>query len=466
MPEPILHQSDNVIHITKEEATSSHVEDLLRRQMSLRGEAGVSRDRRKWYYQNWLVFMIAGAFGAIAAWAIIEPFFADMLYVQGVIEEINPLQEMPDHMSADGNSIQWRVTGHGRIKIGHDEIWLADDVRDLRRDGKKPLVPPSSLSKGQEIGVYVEYHVLGSESMAVARFVKLSPPPMRAGASQLDLPRLHARSEAAGLLLFPLVASFIGLAVGSVDGLVCRLTRRALLGGAVGLLVGFAGGFISSVLAGLAYTPLNHLAMAQITPGANGFTTFAFMVQMTGRALAWCLVGMAMGLGQGIALRSGRLLFYGLIGGVVGGLLGGLLFDPIDLLLLGMDKPSAHWSRLIGLGIIGASVGAMIGLVELLARDAWLRMSEGPLAGKEFLIFKDNMQVGSSPRSDIYLFNDPAVAAQHATLRTIGDDCEIEARSQHDLVMLNNRPVTRSRLRHGDQIAIGRTVFVFQKRKG
>jgi len=205
--------------------------------------------------------------------------------------------------------------------------------------------------------------------------------------------------------------------------------------------------------------------MAQMAPGGGGFTTFAFMVQMTGRALAWSLAGMAMGLGQGIALRSGRLLLYGLIGGVVGGLFGGLLFDPIDLLLLGPDKPSAMWSRLIGLAIIGASVGGVIGLVELLARDAWLRMSEGPLAGKEFLIFKDNMQVGSSPRSDIYLFNDPAVAPQHATLRTIGDECEIEARGAQELVKLNNRPISRSRLRHGDQIAIGRTVFVFQKRK-
>ena len=131
---------------------------------------------------------------------------------------------------------------------------------------------------------------------------------------------------------------------------------------------------------------------------------------MTGRGLAWCLAGAAMGLGQGIALRSGRLLLYGLLGGLIGGLLGGLLFDPIDLLLLGSNKPGAALSRAIGVGVIGATVGAMIGIVELLARDAWLQMLEGPLAGKEFLIFKDLLYVGASPRSDIYLFNDKAVA--------------------------------------------------------
>jgi hypothetical protein len=174
---------------------------------------------------------------------------------------------------------------------------------------------------------------------------------------------------------------------------------------------------------------------------------------------------MAMGLGQGIALRSKRLLLYGFIGGIVGGLLGGLLFDPIDFLIIGHDKPSAHWSRMIGIAIIGASVGAMIGVVELLARDAWLRMTEGPLSGKEFLIFKDTMNIGSSPRSDIYLFNDPLVAAHHATIRTLGDDCEIEGHIESQPILVNQRPSRQGRLRHGDTVTIGRTSFVFQKRQ-
>jgi hypothetical protein len=181
--------------------------------------------------------------------------------------------------------------------------------------------------------------------------------------------------------------------------------------------------------------------------------------------MAWCLAGMAMGLGQGIALRSSRLLLYGFIGGVVGGLLGGLFFDPIDLILLGSDKPSAHWSRFIGFGLIGLSVGAMIGIVELLARDAWLRMTRGPLTGKEFLLFKDVMAIGASPRSDIYLFNDSLVAPDHAILRAVGDECEIEARAQSHPIQLNNRSVTRARLRHGDTVTIGQTMFVFQRRK-
>jgi hypothetical protein len=265
--------------------------------------------------------------------------------------------------------------------------------------------------------------------------------------------------------LFPLMAGFIGLSLGAVDGIICRMPRRALLSGLIGLAVGFIGGFISNILAEIIYAPLNHLAMNH-TGGSGSLSSFGFMIQMIGRSLAWALAGSAMGLGQGIALRSPRLLIYGLLGGILGGLLGGLLFDPIDLLLLGNHNPSAVWSRLIGFSVIGLAVGGLIGVVELLARDAWLRMSQGPLAGKEFLLFKDVMNIGSSPRSDIYLFNDPLVLPDHAILRAVGDECEIESRQRDHRVLLNSRAVQQARLRHGDQVTIGRTLFVFEKRKG
>jgi hypothetical protein len=466
MQDPNQNQGDNLIRITMEDATSAHVEDLLRRQMSLRGEQGVARDQRKWYYQNWIIFMISGALAAFAAWAVIEPRFEDNPYVQGQITEIHPDEEMPEYIpGADEKGVQWRIGGHGRIQIGDDSIWIADDAREWGPKGAGAIVNVESLKVGQEIGVYAEYHAVAGNAISLGRFIVLSPKPWPPGEQHLDIPRLKARTNAMGMLLFPLVAGFIGLALGAADGAVCRHLRRALLSGLIGFFVGLVGGFISGILGDLVYAPLNHLALAQLGSSDGGFTPLAFLLQMIGRSFAWALAGMAMGLGQGIALRSVRLLLYGLIGGLIGGLFGGLFFDPIDILLLGPDKPSAWISRLVGLLVIGGSVGATIGLVELLARDAWLRMVEGPLAGKEFLLFKDIMNVGASPRSDIYLFNDPQVAQQHAMLRLVGEDCEIEAKNQQTLVMLNNRIVSSSRLRHGDRIAIGRTVFVFQTRK-
>ncbi len=447
-------QHGEVIRISKEEATCSHVDDLLKRQMSLRGEPGVTRDRgKKWYYQNWLVLMVVGELGAFTAWAIIEPFFDDHLYLQGAITGID--------VDRDQGLF-------AKVKIRGETIYVLSTTREIEKDGKKHRLDPDSLRVGESIGVYVSYvEAKGqTEGLPVASFIVRSPPAQSGDAAKVTLEQLQGQHRVSALLLFPLVAGLIGLFVGAVDGLICRLPRRALLCGAVGLVVGLVGGFVCDIAAEIAYAPLTQLAMKQSKDPAFGLSTLGFVIQVFGRTLAWGMVGVAMGLGQGIALRSKRLLIYGLLGGVIGGLLGGMLFDPIDQILLGSDKVSAHWSRMVGLTVIGLSVGAMIGVVELLARDTWLRMTHGPLSGKEFILFKDVMNVGSSPRSDIYLFNDPQVAADHAVIRTVGDECEIEAREAMHPVLLNNNGVRRARIRHGDTVAIGRTIFVFQRRRG
>jgi len=444
------------VKITFEEATSSHVDDLLQRQAAMRGERGMAapRGRRSFLYQNWFIFMLAAGAAAFLAWAIIEPFFDDNFYFQGPAEFVKTADPPP--VNAPG---RW-------IKINTQPIFLLDEALAPKGHDPIPLNPGDTIGVYADIPRHFEDHPPEKGLPPLYGFVVVTDPPTKdASKGTQTLEQQNARNHAGALLLLPLTAALIGLALGAADGIVCRLPRRALLGGGVGLLTGFIGGFVFSFVAGLAYRPIADAAANQMA-AAHRITPFAFTVQLLGRTLAWTLVGMAMGLGQGIALRSKRLLMYGFIGGVIGGLLGGLLFDPLHLLLVGEHAPSAHLSRMISLTVIGLAVGAMIGVVELLARDAWLRMVEGPLAGKEFLLFKDAMKLGSSPRCDIYLFNDPLVADVHATLRSIGDHCEIENEHRPNPVLINGRPASLSRLRHGDQIAIGRTVFVFERRQG
>ncbi|MFO1512098.1 MAG: FHA domain-containing protein [Verrucomicrobiota bacterium] len=457
--------ADGVIRITKEEALDPHVDDLLKRQMSLRGERGVTRDRGcKWFYQNWFIFMVVGLLGAVAAWAIVEPFFDDMLYIQGMITKVDAMDRFP---TLDGEPLpkELNFVFFGSVTINQQKVYLPRGMKVLPRDGRQHRLDFLSLNEGQNVGLYLEYEKGRDFDLAIGQFLVPNPLPQKPSLAQKTLDQLNAQSRAVGFVIFALVAGMIGLFLGAADGLVCRVPRRALVCGIVGLLVGLVGGLISNIIAGIAYSPLTALAMKQSGNGTTAWSTLGFGIQLVGRSLAWGLAGLAMGLGQGIALRSTRLLLYGLIGGVVGGLLGGLFFDPIDVILLGADKPSSHWSRLIGFAVIGASVGGLIGIVELLARDAWLRMTQGPLAGKEFLIFKDVMNIGSSPRSDIYLFNDPLVAEHHAVIRATGETCELEARQTQQPLLLNDRAVTRARLRHGDSVTIGRTIFVFQQRK-
>lgn len=459
---------DNLIRISKEEATSGHVDDLLKRQMSMRGEPGVTRDRGKaWYYQNWLVLMIVGAIGAIIAWAIIEPYFDDMPYFQGQITALRSDADQLMPSEKGGRTSSKNAPFSGLLTIRGQDIYLLSTAREIMRDGTKKPLEIDSLKVGDTVGVYL--HIFPNKQVdfvALGGYLDRNPSSGSSDAATTTLSQLQSRHRLSGILLFPLVAGLIGLLLGAVDGVICRLPRRSLLCGGIGLLVGLLGGFVCDIAAEIAYAPLTQLAQKQGEDYSSGLSTLGFAIQVFGRALAWGMVGVAMGLGQGIALRSKKLLIYGLLGGVVGGLLGGMLFDPIDLMLLGPDKVSAHWSRLVGLAVIGASVGAMIGIVELLARDTWLRMTQGPLTGKEFILFKDVMNIGSSPRSDIYLFNDPQVADEHAIIRSVGDECEIEARQATHPILLNNNSTRRARLRHGDTVGIGRTIFVFQRRRG
>ena len=64
---------NTTICITETEAHSSHVDDLLRRQASLRGEPGIRDSGRKWYYQNWFILMFAGLIAAVAGSALSNP---------------------------------------------------------------------------------------------------------------------------------------------------------------------------------------------------------------------------------------------------------------------------------------------------------------------------------------------------------------------------------------------------------
>lgn len=387
--------SDGVIRISKEDVSSAHVDDMLKRQMSMRGDPGVTRDHsHAWYYQNWFILGVVGMLGAIAAWAIIEPIFADYLYVQGRLTAVSDSVILPrHHPSYDGEEADSAERSVGSVVVNGETILLLPETKAINADKSVSLLDPATLKEGSEAGFYVKYHEKYDQHFALAGFVVTAPPPLPPNQPKRTLHQLESRSTAAGLLLFPLVAGFIGLFIGAADGLVCRLTRRALLCGAIGLFVGVVGGFVFSLVANIVYSPLSQFAL-KLSDAGDGLSPMGFGIQVIGRSLAWCLAGAAMGLGQGIALRSKRLLLYGFIGGVVGGLLGGLLFDPIDLILLGPDKPSAAWSRLIGLAVIGLSVGVMIGVVELLARDAWLRMTQGPLTGKEFLIFKERHERG------------------------------------------------------------------------
>jgi hypothetical protein len=209
----------------------------------------------------------------------------------------------------------------------------------------------------------------------------------------------------------------------------------------------------------MAYT-----ASSDLRPG-DSFSGLAMMILIVGRSMTWGIAGLAIGIGQGVALKSGKLVMNGLLGGMLGGLLGGMFFDPIEKVLSGAQYGGqAIVSRCIGFVVIGLATGLMIGLVEHLAKSAWLLMRAGPLAGKQFIIYKSPTAIGSSPKCEVYLFKDPDVAPRHALITKAASRHEIRDMGSEAGTYVNKRLVQRQTLHDGDQIMIGGTVLEFAER--
>ncbi len=274
--------------------------------------------------------------------------------------------------------------------------------------------------------------------------------------------RLGEEFDLAALLLFPVVAGSVGLFLGAAEGLICRNPLRAFTSGVIGLGVGFLGGLVGLIPTGILFSLMSQLALSlwdNPQPGVMP-TGLALLVLMMGRAAAWSVAAIPAGIGQGIALKERKVVINGLVGAVLGGLLGGFLFDPISMWLI-TDDGQATYSRGVGFATIGCLVGLFVGLVEGWTKTAWLLMRKGPLAGKQFILFKDTTVLGSSPKADVYLFKDDAIEPRHALMINRGGRFEIEDCNTADGTYVNGIPITRHILQPGDQIVLGKTVLEF-----
>jgi hypothetical protein len=166
--------------------------------------------------------------------------------------------------------------------------------------------------------------------------------------------------------------------------------------------------------------------------------------------------GASAGIVYGIAGQSPKKLLYGMIGGIIGAGIGGLLFDPIS-----MVTGSAGPSRLIGMTIFGTSTGIAMGLVESALKDRWLYVSAGPLAGKQFILYKAVTRLGRDQGNEIYLFKDLTIQPQHATIEMRGAQTLLTANGP---TYVGGQPVTQRILRGGDLIQIGRYSFQYQEK--
>jgi hypothetical protein len=261
----------------------------------------------------------------------------------------------------------------------------------------------------------------------------------------------QSRNGWAEIVMLPLIVMFTCLGLGVAESIVERSAKKAVIRGLLALALGLVFGFIFDRFANIIFF-IGKAIIASL--GVQTYKNPGFWLV---RGIAWAVFGVAGGIVYGLVDRSGAKTKYGILGGLIGAGLGGTVFDPISFL-----TRTGSLSRAVGFGLLGLATGVAIGIVESALKDRWLYVASGPLAGKQFILYKPLTTIGSSQSCDIYLFKDTSILPQHGAIEMRGAQTFIRSDGP---IFVSGAPARMRALQSGDLIQIGRYAFHFRERQ-
>jgi hypothetical protein len=256
----------------------------------------------------------------------------------------------------------------------------------------------------------------------------------------------------------------ISLALALVDALwvfslrnVLSIAARVATAVVVGAMGGLLGGLIGQVLYGVKEWGI-------------------FLV------LGWTITGFLIGVSLGVfdlmaSLMFGRdasMALSKVLKGVLGGTMGGVLGGTLSLLLF------AGWTRLLGgepevedrlwspsswgFVALGACIGLLISVAQVVLKEAWLRVEAGFRKGREVILTKPEITIGRAESCDIGLFGDPQIEKIHARIRREGNRFVLIDEGAGTYI--NDSLVRGSATLHaGDAIRLGKCILRFGERQ-
>jgi hypothetical protein len=257
--------------------------------------------------------------------------------------------------------------------------------------------------------------------------------------------------------------------------------RTALIAAVLGLLVAGALGFVDAYLNAVGAQRFVRVGIC-LGIGLIGGVIGGLIGQFLNSKLhapffiGWILVGVGIGASIGIfdllqAARKGgdihaplKKTLNGIYGGLVGGFLGGVLF--------GWMFPNPYIPRTdlaISLVILGLCIGLLVGLAQVILKEAWLKVAQGFRAGRELLLAKDETTIGRAESCDLGLFGDNGIERLHARILLQNHRYLLADADTPGGTFLNDERIGKpTPLKSGDLIRVGNSVIEFgerQKRK-
>lgn len=248
---------------------------------------------------------------------------------------------------------------------------------------------------------------------------------------------VYVRDALAGVAIGGTIGFFLNASGPFRDGAWLKLARAATWGA----LAGAAGGAVGLVL-------------GEVVIGW-------FRGGLIGRSLSWAVLGLGIGVSQGLADRSRTRLVYGLIGGGLGGAVGGYLFEALRI---GLGN-RYDLSQGLGIAILGAGLGVFLALVEQALRRAWVQVLSGRQEGRSYLLSRPRSALGLDEWAEVGLFGDPLVARRHAEIERTPRGFVLRNADAAGRTRVNGVAVAGERpLQDGDRIELGQTLLVFRQR--
>ncbi|MCI0682224.1 MAG: FHA domain-containing protein [Gemmataceae bacterium] len=257
-----------------------------------------------------------------------------------------------------------------------------------------------------------------------------------------------------------IIGMFLGLMIATGLGLVDALWilpwqrfGQILLRVMIAVVIGAVGGLVGGMIGHVLYDFLQIDALLMV---------------------GWMIVGLLCGASVGSFdllagvihqknQKAGRAkVLKCLIGGAMGGIVGGGL---ALLCRTGFSGRFILAPTAMGFVALGACIGLLVGLAQVILKEAWVKVESGFRAGREMLLAKDKISVGRAEGSDVALFGDSGVEKLHAHIVLDNGRYYLEDNATPGGTFLNDQRVNgRTPLSSGDRIQIGKSVLRFYER--
>lgn len=257
-----------------------------------------------------------------------------------------------------------------------------------------------------------------------------------------------------------IIGMFLGLMIATGLGLVDALWilswqrfGQILLRVAIAVIIGAVGGLLGGMIGHVLYDTTQ---------------VYAYLI------VGWTIVGLLCGMSVGSfdmlasvvskkAQKAGRAKFLKcLIGGLIGGIVGGGL---ALMFRMAFSERFVNAPTAAGVVALGACIGLLVGLAQVILKEAWIKVEAGFRAGREMILAKDKTSVGRAEGTDVALFGDSGVEKLHAHIVLDGGRYYLEDNATPGGTFLNDQRVNgRTPLTSGDQIRMGKSVLRFYER--